>query len=295
MKPCSRRIRDRLDRRIVVAMTETTETTEIPAPEDQPLLVRPREGRMIAGVCAGIAKRWNVDLTLVRIGAVALTLISGIGLAVYLATWLLTPSSDGPAPVRPGGRGMRWASRLPALLLIVIAAVALGVVGHALWWGAPIGLLIALLVIAIVVGTRRGRWLLVTVAGLLVLALATVGVFGPHFGERSYHVGSLADLRGSYEYGAGKVNLDLTDLSVSGRHRTEVHLGRGNITVTVPNDVAVWVHGRAGVGSVTIDGHKIGGIDAEQSRLLGVGTESDEDRLTVDAVVGVGHVDIRTA
>ncbi|HEY2794615.1 MAG TPA: PspC domain-containing protein [Micromonosporaceae bacterium] len=275
-------------------MTENTETQE-PTPHEEPLLVRPREGRMIAGVCAGIAKRWNLDLTLVRIGAVALTLISGVGLAVYLAAWLLTPSTDRPAPLRPGGRGTRWAARLPAVLLIVIAAIALTAVGHTLWWGAPIGLLIAVLVIAVVVGTRRGRWLLASVAGLLVLALAAVGIFGPNLGTRNYHVSSLADLRWEYSYGAGKVNLDMADLSVAGRHRTQVRLGRGNINVTVPNNVAVWVRGRAGIGSVTIDGHKVDGIDAEQSELLGSGTQTDEDRLTVDVMVGVGHVDIHTA
>lgn len=276
-----------------------TETTEIPenAAHDEPLFVRPREGRMLAGVCAGIAKRWNVDITLVRIGTVALTLLSGIGLAVYLAAWLLTPSVDGPAPLRPGGRGTRWASRLPALLLIVIAALALTAVAHSLWWGwgAPVGLLAVVLLIALIIGTRRGRWLLASVVALIVLALATVGIFGAEFGDRNYHVSSLADLRGSYDYGAGKVNLDLTNLAVSGRHRTEVRLGRGNVTVTVPNNVAVWVHGYAGIGSVTIDGHKVGGIDAEQSQLVGAGTATDVDRLTVYAKVGVGHVDIKTA
>ena len=250
---------------------------------------------MIAGVCAGIAKRWNVDITLVRIGAVALTLLSGVGLAVYLATWLLTPSTDGPAPVRPGNRGMRWVSRLPVLLLIVIAAIALSAIGHAMWWGAPIGLLIALLLVAIVVGTRRGRWLLASVAALIAVGLAAVGIFGPHFGERNYHVSSLADLRSSYDYGAGEINLDLGDLAVSGRHRTDVCLGRGNVSITVPSNVAVWVHGRAGLGSVSIDGHKVNGIDAEQSQLVGPGTESDENRLTVNVKVGFGHIDIRTA
>lgn len=269
-------------------------TTDEPSSHQEPLFVRPREGRMIAGVCAGIAKRWNLDVTLVRIVTVALALISGIGLAVYLAAWLLTPSTDGPAPVRPGGRGTRWATRLPGILLIVIAAIVVAAVAHTLWWGAPVGLLIAALVIAVIVGTRRGRWLLVAVAGLLVLALATVGVFGPDFGSRNYHVSSLADLRGHYGYGAGKVNLDLADLAVTGRHRTEVRLGRGNVDVTVPANVAVWVHARAGIGSVTIDGHKVDGIDAEQSQLLGTGTETDEDRLTVDVAVGFGHIDVHT-
>jgi phage shock protein PspC (stress-responsive transcriptional regulator) len=261
----------------------------------EPLIVRPREGRMIAGVCAGIAQRWNIDLTLVRIGAVALTLVSGVGLAVYLAAWLLTPSTDKPAPLRPGGRGSRFLSRVPALVLIVLAAIAISALAHTLWWGAPVGLLIVALLIALVVGTRRGRWLLATVVALLVVAVTTVGVWGAEFGERNYNVTSLADLRANYDYGAGEINLDLSNLAVSGRHRTEVALGRGNVDVTVPNDVAVWVHGHAGIGSVTIDGHKVSGFDSEQSQLLGSGTESDVDRLTVDVKVGAGRINIHTA
>lgn len=274
---------------------DTTTTEDEQGTHQEPLFVRPREGRMIAGVCAGIAKRWNLDITLVRIATVALTVLSGVGLAVYLAAWLLSPSTDRPAMLRPGGRGTRWASRLPALALIIIAALILAGAAHALWWGAPVGLLLVALVVAVVVGTRRGRWLLASIAGLIVVALVGIGVFGPQFGDRNYHVSSLADLRSSYEYGAGKINLDLADLSVSGRHRTEVRLGRGDVTVTVPSNVAVWVHGRAGLGSVSIDGHKVSGIDAEQSQLVGPGTETDENRLTVDVKVGFGHVTVRTA
>jgi predicted membrane protein len=155
--------------------------------------------------------------------------------------------------------------------------------------------LFAALIIAVVVGTRRGRWLLASVAALLALALATIGVFGAHFGTRNYHVASLADLRDTYSYGAGKLNLDLADMDVRGRHRTNLRLGRGDVTVTVPNNVAVWVHARSGLGSVTVDGHKVGGIDAEQTELIGPGTESDEDRLTVDVIVALGHVDIHAA
>ena len=278
------------------ASTATASAAAEEGPGREPPFVRVRDGRMIAGVCAGVARRWNLDVTLVRIVTVALALISGVGLALYLAAWLLTPSDDGrAAPLRPGGRGTRWASRLPGLLLIVVAALIVVGAFHALWWGAPAGLLVVALIVAFVVGTRRGRWLLAAVAGLLAVVIATVGVFGPNFGDRSYHVSSLADLRSSYDYGAGKVNLDLSDLAVSGRHRTEVRLGRGDVTVTVPSNVAVWVHGRAGLGWVTIDGHKVGGVDVEQSQLLGTGTETDVDRLTVDVKVGFGHIDVRTA
>jgi phage shock protein PspC (stress-responsive transcriptional regulator) len=272
--------------------TDDSATAGTPA---EPLIVRPREGRMIAGVCAGIAQRWNIDVTLVRVGAVALTLVSGVGLAVYLAAWLLTPSTDKPAPLRPGGRGARFLSRVPALALIIVAALAVTALAHTLWWSAPVGLLIVALLVALVFGTRRGRWLFASLVALLIVGLTTVGVFGADFGERNYHVASLVDLRHSYEYGVGTVNLDMSDLAVSGRHRTKVRLGRGDVSVTVPNNVAVWVHGHSGIGSVSIDGHKVSGIDSEQSQLLGPGTETDVDRLTVDVKVGVGHIDFRTA
>jgi phage shock protein PspC (stress-responsive transcriptional regulator) len=54
-------------------------------------LYRPHEGRMIFGVCAGIAQYLNVDVNVVRIVFAVLTLIGGAGIPVYIAGWLLVP------------------------------------------------------------------------------------------------------------------------------------------------------------------------------------------------------------
>jgi phage shock protein PspC (stress-responsive transcriptional regulator) len=258
---------------------------------------------MVAGVCAGIAQRWGLDLTLVRIVAVVLTLLNGIGLAVYLAAWLLTPSTDAPAPLHADSptaqavsrRAERLARRLPAILLIVVAALAIAAVAHALWFGLPVGLLIVLLVVAFVVGSRRGRWLLGSVAALLAVALATVGIFGPHFGTRDYAVTSVDQLQSSYDYGAGRINLDLSGLSsVTGRYTTDVRLGRGDVVVTVPTAVPIVVHATAGVGSVTVDGRKVSGIDAQQTRVVGDAVATSQDRIDVNVTVGAGRVVVRT-
>src|SRR4051794_36442065 len=225
-------------------MTETAATPPFdtaPPPPTEALLVRPREGRIIAGVCAGIAQRWNLDITLVRVLTIVLALLSGVGLAAYVAIWALTPSTDGPAPVQPGGRWSRLGGRAPTILLIVLAAIVMSALFHSLWWGAPFGLVVAVLVIAFIVGTRRGRWVLAGVAAVLALGLGTVGVFGPHFGTRSYTVSSISELRSSYDYGVGDVHLDLSNLALTGRHHTDVRLGRGDVTVTVPSNVAVFV------------------------------------------------------
>ena len=54
-------------------------------------LYRPLEGRMVFGVCAGIARYLNVDVNVIRIVFAVLTLIGGAGIPVYVAGWLLLP------------------------------------------------------------------------------------------------------------------------------------------------------------------------------------------------------------
>ena len=55
-------------------------------------LVRSRKGRMLAGVCAGAADYFGVDVTLVRVLAVVLCLITGgAGVLAYLAAWVIIP------------------------------------------------------------------------------------------------------------------------------------------------------------------------------------------------------------
>ncbi len=60
-------------------------------------LVRLESDKKIAGVCAGIAKYLNIDVTLVRLFWVIATLFSsGTGLLAYIACWILIPSDEQP-------------------------------------------------------------------------------------------------------------------------------------------------------------------------------------------------------
>ncbi|WP_426562890.1 PspC domain-containing protein [Angustibacter sp. McL0619] len=54
-------------------------------------LTRPREGRMLGGVCAGVAQYTGVDVTVVRLLAVASCLFGLAGVVVYLAGVILMP------------------------------------------------------------------------------------------------------------------------------------------------------------------------------------------------------------
>jgi phage shock protein PspC (stress-responsive transcriptional regulator) len=49
---------------------------------------------MLAGVAAGLAEFFDVDPTLVRVGFVALALLGGLAVPLYLAAWLLIPEAD---------------------------------------------------------------------------------------------------------------------------------------------------------------------------------------------------------
>ncbi len=53
-------------------------------------LVRPRDGKVIAGVCAGLADRFGLSRALVRIGFVLFGLF-GVGELVYIALWIIIP------------------------------------------------------------------------------------------------------------------------------------------------------------------------------------------------------------
>jgi phage shock protein PspC (stress-responsive transcriptional regulator) len=54
-------------------------------------LARPADGRMLAGVAAGLARYLSVDVTIVRVILVVLVFVGGAGLPIYLAGWLLMP------------------------------------------------------------------------------------------------------------------------------------------------------------------------------------------------------------
>ena len=54
-------------------------------------LLRPRDGRMVAGVCTGLAAYFGVDVNLVRLGFGVLTVFYGLGILVYLITWAILP------------------------------------------------------------------------------------------------------------------------------------------------------------------------------------------------------------
>jgi phage shock protein C len=60
-------------------------------------LIRPRVGRKIAGVCAGVAEYCDLDVTVVRLVWLITGLMTGIGLLSYPIAWIVMPEE--PATV----------------------------------------------------------------------------------------------------------------------------------------------------------------------------------------------------
>ena len=67
-------------------------------------LVRPRHGRMIAGVCQGLANAYAWDVVWVRVITVLLTVFGGgSGLLAYVIFWIVMPEEPlmFPPPAPP--------------------------------------------------------------------------------------------------------------------------------------------------------------------------------------------------
>jgi phage shock protein PspC (stress-responsive transcriptional regulator) len=66
-------------------------------------LIRPRSGRMIAGVCAGIGEYFGVDPNIVRVVFAALTIFSiGAGALVYVVAWAVVPEEGEKQSIAEG-------------------------------------------------------------------------------------------------------------------------------------------------------------------------------------------------
>jgi phage shock protein C len=54
-------------------------------------LVRPRNGRKIAGVCLGFAEYFAIDVAVVRIVWLVTALLTGVGFIPYFIAWIIIP------------------------------------------------------------------------------------------------------------------------------------------------------------------------------------------------------------
>lgn len=75
-------------------MEQQTDTQTVDPGPTTPELVRPNEGRVLAGVAQGLANRYDISAGLIRAVFVITAFFGGIGLALYAAGWALIRGED---------------------------------------------------------------------------------------------------------------------------------------------------------------------------------------------------------
>ena len=113
-------------------------------------LARRRDERVVAGVCAGIARWIGVDPLVVRVATVILALANGVGVVAYLVAWLVLPVEDENEDAAGAGEPPAGAGRgRAAEMALGVGCVTLGTLLLVRWvapffpdglvWPAAIG------------------------------------------------------------------------------------------------------------------------------------------------------------
>lgn len=269
-------------------------------------LVRSRRGRLIGGVCSGLGAHFGVDPILFRIAFVGLAIFSGVGVALYVAIFLLVPEEGvGRAPICllwRGSVGDQWHASADRRLLrwlafataVVVCAVLFALAGAwlagthaqlAAWTVVTIGVL---LVLGAFTRTAR-RLVLPGVAFALAVATIAAAHADLHggIGDRLYRPQTLAEVRGGYQLGAGRLEVDLRGVVFpAGATRLRVRLGVGKLVVLVPRGVCVATSARIGGGYVGALERRSAGLDVNWSERPS--PPPGTPRLVVDGNVGLG-------
>src|ERR671936_1062231 len=99
----------------------TAQTTQVKR------LERSSQNRMIAGVCGGLGRYFDLNPTVFRLGLVVLTLLGGAGVLVYIAAILVIPREGEEASVAERVLAQRrdHPVQLVALALVAVAIFVL--------------------------------------------------------------------------------------------------------------------------------------------------------------------------
>ena len=286
-------------------MTEST--TAQPAVKR---LERSRDDRMLAGVCGGLARYFELNPAFYRVGFVVLTLLGGAGILIYLAAALVIPEEGKPDSI--AAEALRERREKPWQVIglgLIVVAVAVLLSRATLWPRGDAAWVLVLLAGAVVLWTQRRtegrarprvlRGLAIAAVVVVVLALAAAAAVATAFhvdvrngiGTRTYVPASAADVHRDYKLGIGRLRLDLSGVRLPrGETDVDARVGIGDLVVTVPENAAVRAKGDAQVGAVDVfdrhaDGHNAG---------LTVGATGHRV-LVLHVRAGLGQVTVRRA
>jgi phage shock protein PspC (stress-responsive transcriptional regulator) len=278
--------------------------------------------RMVGGVAGGIGERFDIDANIVRVVFVVLTVLYGLGAAIYLAMWVLIPQSghhaddgeeSGDAPPASNLRLLRY-----VLLagVVVVAVIVLSTIGGRPRIGNGFGVLwlIFLAVLAILSLRSSARqhmlrrfialvflsfmtvFILLSAAFLGFLASTGVPMTGGT-GERMIQPSAVSQVQHSYRTEFGMMTVDLRQVHFSSTPSSvTASVAVGVLTVDVPSNAIVYLKTRVGIGSVEYwgaYGYSNQPFSAIPSSLKTIASQQRAPHLIVNAQVGVGKIRLR--
>jgi phage shock protein PspC (stress-responsive transcriptional regulator) len=294
---------------------------ESTAPVDMKRLERSRDDRMVAGVCGGLARYFDVTPAFYRVGFVVLTLLGGAGILIYAAAALVIPDEGRAESVASAALRNRDERPWPVIGVGLVGLALVVLVSRAtLWPAADLAWVLVLAAgVAIlwahgrdtratpeVAGGRRGsrrllRALAITALAFALFACVAIAAafavldvsLGDGVGERTYHVLGADSLQRTYRLGIGDLELDLAGVDdlPPGETLVRARLGIGDLRVLVPRDVSVRYRTTVKFGDATVFGENANGHNVKSDGSDGSGAAV----LVLDVKAGAGDVTIDRA
>jgi predicted membrane protein len=187
-------------------------------------------------------------------------LVSGALLILVGVGWLIETADWGDVPWR------------------ILLAVSLIVVGLALMWGSRTGSHGGLIALGVVLT-------IVVALGTALEVLADIPLTGG-VGEEIHR--PLSSVDDEYRWALGSMTLDLSGATALEGETIEASVAIGELVVIVPDDVAVQVDARSGIGEVEVLDRRSSGLGADLTF-----DEGGEMLLVLDLDVAIGRVEVR--
>jgi len=261
-------------------------------------LERSSESRIIAGVCGGLGRYFDLSPAVFRLGLVVLTILGGAGILVYIAAVLVIPAEGKDESIAADVLAKRrdHPGRLIGLALVAVALFVL-LSRAAFWPAAGAGWVLVLIAGLLILWSSRRRGLVVAVVSIVALlctaaVVAVVSLFAwfnvslnDGIGKRSYIPTQIADVHSTYALGIGNLRLDLSHVTPNRPLHVTAKVGVGKLRVIVPQGIRVRVDANAKAGDVFVFSQHDDGTHASITTGGGNG-------LSIEAKVGAGRVDV---
>jgi len=266
-------------------------------------LERSSSDRMLAGVCGGLGRYFELNPTVFRVGFVVLTLLGGAGVLVYLAAALVMPGEGRDRSLAEQVLAERKERPWPLIGLAIVGVALIVLLSRAALRPAAGDGWIFVLVVGLVVlwVSRSARWggrllrlfVALIVAALAAFATAVVLAFSwfnvslnDGVGDHVYAPASVAAIAPSYHLGVGSLRIDLSAIRPPAKAlQVKAKVGVGELRIVVPDGARVQVSARAKLGDVHV-------LRLEDSGRNAIVTTGSRGRYVIDARVGLGRIDV---